>query len=42
MRLRDSIGFIRWGMFRCHPEPGPELDSGSIDFGISPSGKMGC
>jgi hypothetical protein len=18
----------------CHPEPGPELDSGSIDFGI--------
>ena len=19
----------------CHPEPGPELDSGSIDFGIS-------
>jgi uncharacterized protein (DUF1330 family) len=21
--------------FFCHPEPGPELDSGSIDFGIS-------
>ena len=19
----------------CHPEPGPELNSGSIDFGIS-------
>jgi hypothetical protein len=22
----------------CHPEPGPELDSGSIDFSISVSG----
>jgi hypothetical protein len=22
----------------CHPEPGPELDSGSIDFGISAFG----
>jgi polyhydroxybutyrate depolymerase len=23
------------GSLFCHPEPGPELDSGSIDFGIS-------
>jgi hypothetical protein len=25
---------VRFWSF-CHPEPGPELDSGSIDFGIS-------
>jgi len=24
-----------WFSRFCHPEPGPELDSGSIDFGIS-------
>jgi hypothetical protein len=27
----NSVSF--W--FFCHPEPGPELDSGSKDFGIS-------
>jgi len=25
---------VRFWSF-CHPEPGPELDSGSIDFSIS-------
>jgi hypothetical protein len=24
-----------WFWSCCHPEPGPELDSGSIEFGIS-------
>jgi hypothetical protein len=24
-----------WFWSYCHPEPGPELDSGSIEFGIS-------
>jgi len=30
---------VRFWSF-CHPEPGPEASSGSIDFGISVSGLM--
>jgi hypothetical protein len=28
-------GMTVWLWFVCHPEPGPELDSGSIDFSTS-------
>jgi hypothetical protein len=35
MLKRVQYDSMVWLLFFCHPEPGPELNSGSNDFGIS-------